>query len=191
MLRGADGGHLAVLRDDLDQGVAADDTDGQQGRADGAHPAEEQGEGGQDAGDGGHTVRGLVAAAVRDIRAHQAGRPAHVVGGGLPAGGHADRAVAGRVQQLHQPGAVRVLQQEVPARVHRGAAEPPVLRHAAVQRERHVRQLVVGRQGGVVLHHQPSRVHQAPGQPGDQRVVHIQRLSRPGAHAVTVCTICE
>jgi len=104
-------------------------------RANGAHPATEQGQGGQDAGHGGGAVRRVVDAAVRDIRPDQAGRPAGAVGGGLPAGGHADRPVAGRVQQLHQPGAVRVLQPEVPARLHRGAAEPPVLRHAPVQRE--------------------------------------------------------
>lgn len=179
VLRGAHGGHIAVLRDDLDQGVAAHHTHGQQGRADGAHPAEEQGQGGKDAGHGGHPVRGVVDAAVRDIRAHQARRPAHVVGRGLPAGGHAHRPVAGRVQQLHQPGAVRVLQQEVPARFQRRAPEPQLLGHAPVQRERRVRRVLVRRQGVLLLHHQPPRVHPAAGQPGDQRVVHIQRLSRP------------
>lgn len=178
VLRGAHGGHIAVLRDDMDQGVAADDTDGQQGRADGAHTAEEQGEGGENVGHGGHTVRGVVAAAVRDIRPDQAGRPAGAVGGGLHAGGHADRPVAGRVQQLHQPGAVRVLQQEVPPRLHRRAAEQEPVRHAQVQRERQLGQLVVGQQG-VVLHNQPSRLHQTTGQPGDERVLHIQRMNAP------------
>lgn len=179
VLRGADGGHIAVLRDDMDQGVATDHTDGQQGRADGAHTAEEQGEGGENADHGRHTFRRVVAAAVRDIHAHQTGRPAHVLGRGLPARGHADRPVAGRVQQLHQPGAVCVLQQEVPPRVHGRAAEQKLLGHRQVQRERGCK-LVVVRQQSVLLHHQSSRVHQASGQPGDQRVLHIQRLNRRG-----------
>lgn len=182
VLRGAHGGHIAVLRDDLGEGVAADHTHRQQVRSHGAHPATEQGEGGEDAGHGGGAVRRVLAAAVRDIRPDQAGRPAGAVGGGLPSGGHADRAVAGRVQQLHQSGAVRVLQPEVPARLHRRAPEPPVLRHPAVQREPAA--LGVGqrqrrRQGVVVLHNQSSRVHQTAVQPGDERVVHIQRLNAP------------
>jgi len=176
VLRGSDDSDIVVLRDDMDQGVAPDHTNGQQGRADGAHTAKEQGEGGQDAGHGGDPVRRVVVPAVRDIRADQAGWPAHVLGGGLLARGHADRTVAGRVQQLYQPRAVRVLQQEVPPRLHRRAAEQELLGHVAVQRERHFGQLLVGQQG-VLLHHQPPRVHQTTGQPGDQRVLHIQRLN--------------
>lgn len=172
VLPGAHGGHITVLRDDLDQGMAPDHTDGQQGRADGAHPAEEQGEGGQDAGHGGHTVRGVLVPVVRDIRPDQAGWPAHVLGGGFPAGGHANCPVAGSLKQLHQPGSVRVFQQEVPTWVHRRAPEPELLGHAPVQRERGLHKFVVGQQG-VLLHYQPSRVHQTAGQPGNQRVLHI------------------
>lgn len=172
LLRGADDRDIAVLRDDMDQGVAPDDTNGQQGRPDGTDPAEEQGEGGENAGHGRHPVRRVVVPAVRDIRPDQTGRPAHVLGRGFPARGYANRPVAGRVQQLHQPGSVRVLQQEVPPGIHGGVAEPELLGNAPVQRERDVRQFLVGQQG-ILLHHQPSRVHQAAGQPGDERVLHI------------------
>lgn len=123
MLRGAHGGHITVLRDDMDKGVAADDTDGQQGRADGTDTAEEQSQGGQDAGHGGNTVRRVMVAAVRDIHADQVRWPAQVVGGGRTVNSHAGRTVAGRLQQFNQPGAVRVLQQEVSAGVHGRAPE--------------------------------------------------------------------
>lgn len=98
------------------------------------------------------------------------------MGRGFPARGHADRAMAGRVQQLHQPRAVRVLQQEVPPRIHCRAPEQELLGNAEVQRERHVGQLVVGQQG-FILHHQSSRLHQTAIQPGDERFLYIQRLS--------------
>lgn len=138
--------------------MASDNTDGQQGRADGAHTAEEQGKSGEDVGHGGHPVRRLVVPAVRDIRPDQTGRTTNVLGRGFPARGHADRTMAGRVQQLHQPGAVRVFQQEVPPRFHRRVAEQELLGHVEIQRERHVGQLLVGQQD-VLLHHQSPRVH--------------------------------
>lgn len=133
VLRGANDSDIAMLRDDMDQSVAQDYTDGQQGRADGADSAEEQGEGGQDAGDGGDPVCGVVVPAVRDIRPDQAGRPTHVLGGGFFARGHTDRPVAGCVQQLHQPRPVRVLQQEVPPGLHGGATKPELLGYTPVQ----------------------------------------------------------
>lgn len=67
MLRGAHDSDIIVLHNDMDQGMAQDHTDGQQGRTDGTHTAEEQGEGGENVGHGGHTVRGLVVTVVRDI----------------------------------------------------------------------------------------------------------------------------
>ena len=66
--------HFLMLRPHLYQGVAAPYPQRHQGRPDGAAPAEVEGQGRQDAHRRRHSLRALLAAALRHFHAHQARR---------------------------------------------------------------------------------------------------------------------
>lgn len=107
-----------------------------QGRPDGEDTTEVEGEGGQDAGRGCDTLRSLMVASLRNLRRDQVGRRRGGEGGRDPTDRHADRPVAGCQQLLHKSDPLRILQQEIPARLHRHPEERPMLRQAQVLRDR-------------------------------------------------------
>jgi hypothetical protein len=174
LLHPADDPDHDVLRPDLDQGVATKHPHRHQGRPDGAHAAEIEGESGEDAGGGGDPVRGVLATPVRDLRPHQARRR----GGGLGGGGAVDRrphsAVAGGVQLVHQPGAVRLLQQEVQEGVRRHHQEQEVLRQVEVLRDGGD-DVVVDEHEEVVALLQQQLVDEEGAPPGRRRLLHLQQ----------------
>ncbi|CAB0038605.1 unnamed protein product [Trichogramma brassicae] len=113
------------------------------------------------------------------------------MGGGAAADRHADRPVAGLLQFLHQSDPVRVLQQEVPQGLHGHHQVGPVLRQAALLRDRgdhvvvHVdAQVLVLREQQLVAE---ARFSRAAGAPGQQRVVHLQ--SQVGARLGRVAAV--
>lgn len=73
LLPGAHAADHALLRADLDQGVASLHSERLEGRPDGPHAAKVQDQGGEDADRGGDPVRGVMAAVVLHFRTHQVG----------------------------------------------------------------------------------------------------------------------
>jgi len=132
LLRAANDPHIALLHPHMDQGVAQTHTHRHQGRSDGEDTAEVEGEGGKNAGGGRDTVRPLVAAPLRHLRRDQARRRRSGKRGRDPADRHTDRSVVGRQQLLHKSDPLRLLQQEVPARLHRHFEKRSVLRQAQI-----------------------------------------------------------
>ena len=100
------------------------------------------------------------------------------MGGGGAADRDADRPVAGLEQLVHQPHPVRVLQQEVPARLHGHPEVGRVLWQAALLRDRRDHVVVDVDAQVVVLREQQlvdeAHLPQRPRAPGQQRVVHLQ-----------------
>lgn len=181
LLRAADDSHISLLHSHMDQGVAQAHTHRHQGRPDGEVTAEVEGEGGQDAGRGRHTLRSLVAASLRDLRRDQAGRRYRRRGRRDPADRYADRPVVGREQFLHKSDPLRLLQQEVPARLHRHSQERSVLRQAQVLRDRSDDVLLDEHEKVLLLRQQQqqqfvdeTRLARAAGPSGQQRLLHIQ-----------------
>lgn len=181
--------HLPLLHPDLDQSVAEAHTLGHEGRPDGEDTAEIEGEGGENAGRRGDTLRPLVAAFVRDLHGDQAGRRAE--GGRDRPHSDADRPVAGRQQLVHQSDPLRLLQQKVSARLRGHSEERPLLRQDQVLRDGGHDVLVHEHEEVLVLREQQQQQQQqlvdqkdlsrATCPPGEQRLVHIQphrRLNR-------------
>jgi len=108
LLRAADDSHISLLHSHMDQGMAQAYPHRHQGRPNGEVTAKVEGEGGQDAGRGRHTLRPLVAASLRDLRCDQAGR--RTGRRRDPADRYADRPVAGRQQFLHKSDPIRLFQ---------------------------------------------------------------------------------
>lgn len=192
LLHTAHDSHLVVLHTDLGESVQTPHPQRHQGRADRAHAAEVEGEGGEDAGGRRDTVRTVVAAVVRDIRQDKVGRRHRGLGRGHTDGRDADRPVAGSLQLLYQPHPVRVLQQQVQTGIRGDTEEQTLLQHTALLRHRGHGQLVVGQHEEVVLLRQQQQLHHTPGAAaaaaarltdgGRQRVLHLQqhrRLNRP------------
>lgn len=126
----------------------------------------------QDAGGSGHTVRAVLASSVRDLRQDQARRRDHRLGGGNLDFLHPHRSMAGSLQLLHQPHTVRLLQQQIPSRIHSHPEEPTVLQHTALLRRRRHGQLLIGKHAEVVVL-RDQQLHQAatPGPPGQYCLV--------------------
>lgn len=181
LLRAANDSHISLLHSHMDQGMAQAYTHRHQRRPDGEITAEVEGEGGQDAGRGRHTLRSLVAASLRDLRRDQAGRQLYTGRRRNPANCYADRPVAGRQQFLHKSDPLRLFQQEVPARLHRHPQERSMLRQAQVLRDRRDDVLLDEHEKVLLLRQQQqqqfvdeTRLARATGPPGQQRLLHIQ-----------------
>lgn len=107
----------ALLCAHLDKGLDSQHTRWNvQGCANGSHAAEEQGEGHQDARGCCHSVCALLAAALRDLCAHQVWL-GYIAGGVRDTQeGHAGGSVAGLLEQLHQSDTI-LGEQEVSTRL--------------------------------------------------------------------------